>query len=312
LRFGGALILLAATLLFSTPGAVMDRLASLAPGWVVLGVALSVPTYLLLALRWWHVARRVGAPMSYSRSLADYYLGSFANQTLPTGLAGAALRAIRHASCEAEGGGTVGYGKAVSAVVLERISGLVALAGFALVGALILSRENPMLGLGGGIAVVAITLAAAVAFRLTNARATQGDSFLRHAQSALLRDGALWHHLLISSACVVLLALTFYCAAQATAVGISLERTFLVAPMILGSMVIPLSMAGWGVREAAAAALFAALGTDAATGVAVSITFGVISLIASLPGLVVWLLPKGSGQVGGVVEDTEEMIGEEL
>jgi uncharacterized membrane protein YbhN (UPF0104 family) len=163
------------------------------------------------------------------------------------------------------------------------------------------------LGLYGGATVVAIVIASGVAFRIAHARAgeTANTSFVEHAQNALLRRGALGYHLLISSLGVVLLVVAFYCAARATDVGLSLERSFYVAPMILGSMVIPLAIAGWGVREAAAAALFAALGADAATGVAVSITFGLISLLSSLPGLLVWLTPLPSGSASGVVENAE-------
>jgi len=86
----------------------------------------------------------------------------------------------------------------------------------------------------------------------------------------------------------------FYCAAQAGEVSVSLGRALLVTPLILASMVVPLAVAGWGIREAAAAATFAAMGLDASSGVAVSVTFGLISLVASAPGALVWLVPEST------------------
>ena len=100
------------------------------------------------------------------------------------------------------------------------------------------------------------------------------------------------HHLLISGGSVVLLCIVFYCAARAGHVDVSIGRALIVTPIILASMVIPLAIAGWGIREAAAAALFAAMELDAGSGVAVSIAFGLVSLLASLPGAIVWLLPE--------------------
>jgi uncharacterized membrane protein YbhN (UPF0104 family) len=296
-----ALALLTLTITLAKPQAIAARLVELDPVWLLLGVLVSIPTFLVFALRWYLVTRRLGAPLSYARSLREYYLGTFVNQTLPSGLAGAALRTMRHARSTGKSGEPVGYPLAIQGVVLERISGLAALALFALVGAAALSRQHPKVGLYGAAAVLAIALAAAIAFRLAASRASKQDSFVEGARNALLRDGALLEQLAVSCAGVVLLVLGFYCAARASDVGLSLAQTFFVAPLILGAMVVPIAMAGWGVREAAAAALFGALGADASTGIAVSITFGGIGLVSCLPGLVVLLLPSKLG----VVENQE-------
>ena len=52
-------------------------------------------------------------------------------------------------------------------------------------------------------------------------------------------------------------------------------------------MSVPISLAGWGPREGAAAWSFAASGHGAAQGVAVATTYGVLAAAAVLPGLVV-------------------------
>ena len=55
---------------------------------------------------------------------------------------------------------------------------------------------------------------------------------------------------------------------------------------LLISMVVPLTVAGWGVREGAAAALWPLAGLPAEQGVALSIGYGLIVLLSSLPGSV--------------------------
>ena len=51
-------------------------------------------------------------------------------------------------------------------------------------------------------------------------------------------------------------------------------------------MVLP-SIAGWGPREGATAWVFGAAGLGADTGVATAVVYGVVVLVASLPGALV-------------------------
>jgi len=61
----------------------------------------------------------------------------------------------------------------------------------------------------------------------------------------------------------------------------------MIAPVVLLAMLLPISVAGWGVRETAAAGVWAALGWPAAEGVAVSVAYGALCLLASLPGAII-------------------------
>ena len=47
---------------------------------------------------------------------------------------------------------------------------------------------------------------------------------------------------------------------------------------------IPFNVAGWGPREGAAAWAFAAAGLGAAAGATVAVAYGVLALVATLPG----------------------------
>ncbi|RNL80156.1 lysylphosphatidylglycerol synthase domain-containing protein [Nocardioides marmorisolisilvae] len=75
--------------------------------------------------------------------------------------------------------------------------------------------------------------------------------------------------------------------AAAAAVGVHLSPTSLVvvgALVLLGAS-IPLNFAGWGPREGMAAWAFTAFGSTAETGLTVAVAYGVISTLATLPGL---------------------------
>ncbi|MCX7300607.1 MAG: lysylphosphatidylglycerol synthase domain-containing protein [Rhodobacterales bacterium] len=85
-------------------------------------------------------------------------------------------------------------------------------------------------------------------------------------------------------------AITF--AARATGTEMPLIVVLTVPPLILTAMLLPISAGGWGLREGAAAAFWPLMGGAAAAGIAASISFGLVSLAASLPGLLMLIGPS--------------------
>ena len=57
-----------------------------------------------------------------------------------------------------------------------------------------------------------------------------------------------------------------------------------IALVVLVAAAVPLNVAGWGPREGAAAWAFAAAGLGAAAGASVAVAYGVLALLATLPG----------------------------
>jgi uncharacterized membrane protein YbhN (UPF0104 family) len=74
---------------------------------------------------------------------------------------------------------------------------------------------------------------------------------------------------------------------SARSVGVEIPLTELVplGLVILQVSAIPLGVAGWGPREGGAALIFSAVGLGASTGLAVSVAYGVLTTLATLPGL---------------------------
>ena len=70
------------------------------------------------------------------------------------------------------------------------------------------------------------------------------------------------------------------------------------SPLILLTMLIPVTISGWGLREAAAAALLPLAGFVASEGLATSVAFGLVLLATSLPGIFFATRSPGTGWRG--------------
>lgn len=84
----------------------------------------------------------------------------------------------------------------------------------------------------------------------------------------------------------------FLVAADAAGTSASLADLLPLALLVMLAAAIPLNVAGWGPREGVAAWAFAAAGLGAAQGATVAVLYGVLALVATLPGAV--LLTRGA------------------
>lgn len=267
--------------------AIVAQVSRISPGWLAAALAVTVIQTLLSAWRWRFTARRLGLGLSRSRALADYYLGAFANQVLPGGMLGDALRAHRHARRSRSAG------PAWRAVIIERASGQTVVAAGSVGVLLLLPVWRDALagawagkagaGMLAGLAVVLVALPVAAARRWPR----HWQALRKDIHQALLARGALPRQLAASMAIVFTYALVFALAGRGIGVELGFGHLLAVALPILLAMLIPFSVAGWGFREAAAASVWLALGLPAEAGVAVAMTYGAINLAASLPGALV-------------------------
>lgn len=104
------------------------------------------------------------------------------------------------------------------------------------------------------------------------------------ARRAFLHGRAFAVQLGTSLLVVASYVLVFVFACRAVGIETPLPTLGLLIPPVLVAMLIPVSLAGWGLREGAAAALWAAVGLPAAEGTAASVMYGVLVLVSSLPG----------------------------
>ena len=250
--------------------------------WVFVALLLSVLQIMLLAWRWRFTAGRLGVGMPYRHALSEYYLGVFLNQVLPGGILGDVSRAWRHAILAAR------RRTAIHAVVLERLVVQAVMLPVAVASLLAIPGLRPA-SLGWGW-VVALTFAALVIGwvglrqRLPTVQAAIRE-FGADARRAFLPGGVLV--IQVGTAVLVMAANLILYVAAARALGSEIPLATLlplIAPVLL-VMMLPISVAGWGVREGAAALLWGVSGLGVAEGVAIAVAYGLLFLLAALPGL---------------------------
>jgi uncharacterized membrane protein YbhN (UPF0104 family) len=88
---------------------------------------------------------------------------------------------------------------------------------------------------------------------------------------------------------------TFLVAARTAGVDVSPLRLVPLALLVLVAMALPLNVAGWGPREGVSAWAFSAAGLGAGEGLAAAVVYGVMVLVAGLPGALVLAVESGRG-----------------
>ena len=186
------------------------------------------------------------------------------------------------------------------AVLIERASGQLALLAVVL-ATLVVSPELQgttarMFTSPDGGSNSPVTLALALLLALAGIALWRGRGhvarFRRAVQEALLARDVFLRQLVASLLIVASYVGVYLCCMRMIGIDTPLATAAPLVPWVLLAMAIPLSIAGWGVREGAAALVWQATGLDPAQGVAISISYGVVILLSSLPGALM-LLRRG-------------------
>lgn len=297
----GGVAILAVLLWRLDTGPLLEGLRRIDGPALLAGLGIGLVTTVFSAWRWALVARGIGIRLPLGAAVADYYRALFLNAALPGGVLGDVHRAVRHGRSAGD------MGRGVRAVVLERTAGQVAL--FA-VGALVLvSMPSPVLGaVRQAVPVAGLGLVGAcavvLAVRMNRAPGRKERAGARRGVFAEAREALLSRRnapgVLISS--VVVLAGyvgMFVLAADVAGVGASVGELLPLAVLALLAMGLPLNVGGWGPREGVTAWAFGAAGLGAGRGLTVAVVYGVLSLVASLPGVVVLVGRWCAGARGG-------------
>lgn len=282
LRLAVSAILLLSLFRLFDASEIAARLVQFDLRWVLPALLLSVLQIMLLAWRWRFTAARLGVGMPYRHALGEYYLGVFLNQILPGGILGDVSRAWRHAIVAAR------RRTAIHAVVLERVVVQSVMVAVAIASLLAIPALRPdSLGWGWAVPLTFAALViggAGLRQRLPALRAAVRE-FGADARRAFLPARVLL--IQVGTAALVMAANLIVYVAAARALGSEIPLATLlplIAPVLL-VMMLPISVAGWGVREGAAALLWGLSGLGVAEGVAIAVAYGLLFLLASLPGL---------------------------
>jgi hypothetical protein len=88
----------------------------------------------------------------------------------------------------------------------------------------------------------------------------------------------------------LLAVLIGYCAARAVAAPFGLSQAVLLLPPVMLVTMLPVSIAGWGLREAAMMVAFSYAGLASSDGLLVSLVFGIAMVAVGAIGGLVWIL----------------------
>lgn len=263
----------------------------------------------LLACRWWLAASAIDCSDLRPRQLLRFTLsGLFFNQALPSTVGGDGIKmwlAWRSGLRKSH---------AVHSVLVDRFSGLLALFVLSLAGTPLLFsmavagpfKWLPLLLSLFGLAASAVLLGlGSLSERTRSGRRYRLSrlllDFAHSCYLALLRvPSALWMlvvSVLVHMCTVIIVAML----ARALGLSMTLHQAFVVVPTVLLISTIPISVAGWGVREGAFLFALAALGFAAADALGLSVLFGLSLLVAGAPGGLAWLISnadaRGTGRI---------------
>ena len=270
----------------------VDAIGALRWPALALGFTVGALTTLCCVWRWREVASGLGIPVPMGVAVAAYYQSQFLDATLPGGVLGDLHRGVRH------GRHVRAVGRGLRAVAWERSFGQVVQLWLTVLLVLLLPSparavipadvSAPAAALvGAAVAVVPVLLLKAHSQRAgTKARAV---STLRNDFRSIVRarPGSLPRIVLASAGAVTGHAAMFVIAARVSGVSVPLDRLLPVVLVVLVASGLPVNVAGWGPREGAAAWAFGAAGLGAAQGITTAVVYGVMGLIASLPGALV-------------------------
>src|SRR4029079_1720873 len=91
----------------------------------------------------------------------------------------------------------------------------------------------------------------------------------------------------------LLTALAAWCAAGSIGADVPLLYTIFLVPPVILVTVVPISIAGWGVREGAMIAAFGYAGLPPGDGLIVSLLFGAGYFIMGAAGGLIWITTSG-------------------
>ncbi|WP_139481448.1 lysylphosphatidylglycerol synthase transmembrane domain-containing protein [Bradyrhizobium ivorense] len=273
---------------------IQSRLSYINPLWIALAIAVAIFQIFIGAPRWCEISALCQAPLGNLQALRYNIIGGFFNQTLPSSIGGDAVR-LWLVKCTG-----AGWRAATYSILIDRVVGLLALA-FIIIASLPWSYA--MIGDADGRRTL-------ILINLATLGGGAGFLLVGHLHCAWVKR--LWPiiHVRACSAIanqvifsksngpkIAVLSLTIHaltvviawCCARAVDAPSDFARLLMLTPPIILITMIPLSIAGWGLREAATMVAFGYAGLAPSDGAVISILFGAVYFIVGALGGLVWI-----------------------
>lgn len=258
--------------------------------YIVIAVFFQLISTTIASYRWSLIMKALHFDLPFSYYLSHYFKGTFFNQALPGSIGGDAIRGLEL--------GKLGYSKkeAFAGVFIDRIVGLSGLLVLNLIANLFSDNLLPV-WLYNLINIVCITgilglIVLSLFYSVPTLSKYRFTSFFYALSKRFRKVYADKKSIIIQIGLSVLIhflsILSVYEIAVSLGLILPLNIFLVVVPPIFLLMILPISLAGWGIRETAMVGIFMLVGVPKEEILSVSIIYGVMLIIASLPGLVVW------------------------
>jgi glycosyltransferase 2 family protein len=277
-------------------------------GWIGLAIAVTFFQIFVGVLRWRIVSAECGAPLRTRQAMRYNLIGTFFNQTLPSSIGGDAVRLWLVARAGA------GWRAATYSIFVDRAIGLIALA-IIIVASLPWSYRliGNAYGRSALLLVDLAALAGGAGFLLLGVlpwpwlKRWWGTHHI-HA-CAVIANRVIFSKrtgpriAVLSSLVHVLAVVIAWCVVQSISAPVAFGQTFLLIPPVMLITMLPISIAGWGVREATMGLAFGYAGLMSNEGINISLLYGAVSFIVGAFGGLVWVFSaekaaKGSMPIG--------------
>lgn len=273
------------------PAKILSAATKANAGFLALAVLCQVVSNLLAGFRWYLAMNILDMQEPPSFFAKSFFKGTFFNQVLPGSIGGDGARML---DLKAAG---YGASDAVEGVIIDRGIGLLWLLALCLFGT--------FLGTGllsppvfRGIRYICISGITGFGFLVLLSRVPifnkiKWISFFTRISEKIWRicgAGRKAGIIIALSVFVHLLAIfSIYFISLSIGQNLGLLIFLVIFPSVVLLTVIPVSFAGWGVRESALVTLFMSAGADKAPILLISILYGLAVMLSSFPGLYFWL-----------------------
>ena len=265
--------------------------------------------------RWTTVLRAFTDPPPHLRMLRIQYMSLFTQLFLPSSVGGAAVRV----GVLARSG--YPFSIALNSVLLDR---LVALGGLILLAVVFLPAVASSLSIGDNKGALIALAAAAVAvlaagigafwwrplsYWLGLLKRTPLRSIaesLEMAMPELIRPRRIATALAYSLCGQFAAMLSIFVLASGKQLGVDLLDCILVMPPVMLLSALPISIAGWGVREGAMVVAFGLLGVAPESAIVLSVQFAIIGHLATTPGAIAWLMEVDREAYGRLAKNIDK------
>lgn len=294
--------------------AIFESKIEMEPMWFLAALLSASTACFCGGLRWALLMRKVGFQGRLRSYILLYFTGALVNQGLPSTLGGDSYRAITASHLDKSGEltgekelndelhhsvdlehATPKLRLSFAMVLIDRLIGLAGnnlLGGIGLIlGGLTLAAWGQDLGYAvmGIMISIGLLIALGLAFKPTcNLLEKILNRFNMGNALPGIRFAFAWPFNLAQASFAIgihlLLILTFFCCLRAYGTEAPIASLMIGLPALSLLLMLPISISGWGLREATLSSVLALWGVNPSMTVLASISFGAITVISVLPG----------------------------